>query len=91
MTEQIDVNVENIEFMTLLASFTTSGMMALGKIPNPMTNELDKNLDQAKYSIDILNMLKEKTMGNLTLEEERALKNAISDLQINYVQELNQK
>lgn len=81
----MNINVESIEFLTLIASFTTSGMVGLGKIPNPMTNEIEKNLDQAKYSIDMLVMIKEKTKGNLTSEEDRALSNAIADLQINYL------
>lgn len=83
----MNINVESIEFLTLIASFTTSGMVGLGKIPNPMTNEIEKNLDQAKYSIDMLVMIKEKTKGNLSVEEDRALSNAIADLQINYLQE----
>lgn len=87
MSDQVNVNVENIEFLTLIASFVTSGMVGLGKIPNPATNKIEKNLDQARYSIDILEMLKNKTLGNLTLDEERALKNALADLQINYLQE----
>lgn len=89
MTEQLNINVENIEFLTLIATFTTSGMAGLGKIPNPVTNTIEKNLDQAQYSIDILMMLKEKTKGNLTPTEERALTNAIADLQINYLHEKN--
>ena len=83
----MNINVESIEFLTLIASFTTSGMVGLGKIPNPMTNEIEKNMDQAKYSIDMLVMIKEKTKGNLSVEEDRALSNAIADLQINYLQE----
>lgn len=84
-----DINVENIEFLTLIASFTTSGMVGLGKIPNPVNNKIEKNMDQAKHSIDILLMLKEKTKGNLKEEEEKILQNAIADLQINFIQEQN--
>lgn len=84
-----DINVQNIEFLTLIASFTTSGMVGLGKIPNPMNNKIDKNMDQAKHSIDILLMLKDKTKGNLNPDEEKILQNAIADLQINFIQEQN--
>jgi hypothetical protein len=87
MSEEVSINVEQVEFMTLIASFVTSGMMALGKIPNPITNKMEKNLDQAKYSIDILIMLKEKTKGNLTNAEDQVLSNAIADMQINFIQE----
>lgn len=89
MTEDLKLDVENINFLTLIASFTTSGMIGLGKIPNPMTNQIEKSLEQAKSAIDMLMMLKEKTKGNLTDQEERALTNSIADLQINYLQEKN--
>lgn len=87
MSEDLKVDVENINFLTLIASFATSGMIGLGKIPNPVTNEIEKNLDQAKSSIDMLMMLKDKTKGNLSNDEEKAITNAIADLQINYLQE----
>lgn len=86
-----DINVQNIEFLTLIASFTTSGMVGLGKIPNPINNKIEKNMDQAKHSIDILLMLKDKTKGNLNQDEEKILQNAIADLQINFIQEQNVK
>lgn len=91
MSEQLNINVESIEFLTLIASFTTSGMVGLGKLPNPMTNKIERNLEQAKHSIDILLMLKEKTDGNLLPDEERALNNAIADLQINFIQEKDKR
>ena len=87
MDNKLDINVENVEFLTLIASFTTSGMIGLGKIPNPVNNKIERNLEQAKHSIDILLMLKEKTKGNLTPDEDKVLNNAIADLQINYIQE----
>ena len=87
MSEQLNINVENIEFLTLIASFTTSGMISLGKIPSPVTNKIERSLEQAKHSIDILEMLREKTKGNLTPDEDKVLKNAIADLQINFIHE----
>ncbi len=76
-----------VSFEHLISTFATSGMIGLGKIPNPATNEIEKNLDQAKFSIDTLVLLEEKTKGNLTDDEERFLKNTIGTLQMNYVQE----
>ncbi len=76
-----------ISFEHLVSTFATSGMIGLGKIPNPATNELEKNLDQAKFSIDTLLLLQEKTKGNLTDEEEKFLKNTIGTLQMNYIEE----
>ncbi|CUS78238.1 protein of unknown function (DUF1844) [Candidatus Kryptonium thompsonii] len=56
----------------------------LGKIPNPVTGKIEKKLDEAKFTIDLLDMLKEKTKGNLTENESRFLEFSISQLKINY-------
>jgi len=62
-------------------------MLNLGKISNPITGKVEKNLIQAKMSVDILEMFKKKTQGNLTAEEEKFLSNIIADAQLNYVAE----
>lgn len=65
-----------------------SGMIQLGKIMNPATQKVEKNLEGTKSIIDILTMLREKTAGNLDKDEKEMLDNAISSLQLNYVDEL---
>lgn len=60
----------------------------LGKIPNPVNGKIEKQLDHAKLSIDMLIMLKEKTQGNLTEEEEKVLLTTIADLELNYADEV---
>jgi len=64
-------------------------MMAMGKIKNPVTNRIDRNLDYAKVSIDTLDMIKIKTKGNLSDYEEKFLTEALKDLKLNYVSELD--
>jgi len=67
---------------------TTLGIqiaIALGEIPNPVTNKKDENLDQAKYLIDTLDMLKEKTKNNLTKEEQQVLESLLYDFHIKFV------
>ncbi len=56
---------------------------------NPVTNKIDRNLEQAKQSIDMLEMLRDKTKGNLSPESERLLSQFLSDLRLNYVDEVN--
>lgn len=56
----------------------------LGKIPNPITGKIEKKLNEAKLIIDMLDMLKEKTKGNLTENELRFIEYSISQLKINY-------
>jgi hypothetical protein len=58
----------------------------LGQIPNPKTGEPEVNLDLARMFIDQLAMIQEKTRGNLTSEEAKVLSNALSNLQMAYVE-----
>lgn len=76
-------------FLSLVYSLQMQGMMQLGKLPNPMTNQTEVELDGAQVSIDMLDMLKEKTKGNLDEDETRFITQVISDLKLNYVDEKN--
>ncbi|HVQ21375.1 MAG TPA: DUF1844 domain-containing protein, partial [Terrimicrobiaceae bacterium] len=58
----------------------------LGQIPNPKTGEPEINLDLARMFIDQLEMIQEKTRGNLTNEEAMVLRNALSNLQMAFVE-----
>ena len=77
----------NPMFLQLVFSFQQAAWMQLGKIANPISGKIEKNLDAAKMSIDMLIMVKEKTKGNLDTEEEKILANAITELELNYVAE----
>jgi hypothetical protein len=78
-------------FISLLTSISYAAWQGLGKIPNPMTSKIEKNLESVKISIDMLEMIKEKTKGNLSGEEEKFLTTTISDLQLNYVEVSKEK
>ncbi len=64
---------------------------SLGKLPNPATGKEEKNLEMAEHAIDILDMLKTKTSGNLSSEEERLIEATLADMRINYLDELDKK
>ncbi len=66
--------------------FATDAMMALGQIPHPVTNQVEKNLEQAKYVIDLLGVIEEKTKGNLTEQEEQGMTNLLHQLRMVYVE-----
>ncbi|MCM8771997.1 MAG: DUF1844 domain-containing protein [Candidatus Omnitrophica bacterium] len=78
-------------FNFIVDFFAEMGWRALGKITNPMTGKIEKNLELAKQIIEILETLKEKTKGNLTDEENRFLITTITDLQLNYVEEVEKE
>src|SRR5881396_3052441 len=72
-----------IEFVMMHAQ---NAALFLGQIPNPKTGEGEVNLELAKMFIDQLAMIQEKTRGNLTSEESTVLRNALSNLQMAYVE-----
>ena len=77
-----------IQFVQLIFSLKTSAIMQLGKIANPLTGKIERNLNEAKYTIDMLNMIKEKTKGNLTSDEQKIIDDAVFEMQMNYVDEV---
>jgi uncharacterized protein DUF1844 len=72
-----------IEFVMMHAQ---NAALFLGQIPNPKTGESEVNLDLARMFIDQLEMIQEKTRSNLTTEETTVLRNALSNLQMAFVE-----
>ena len=75
-------------FVQLVAMFQAAALQQMGKIKNPVTDQIEKNMEQAQLSIDLIDMLKEKTKGNRSPEEERFISGILQDLKLNYVDEL---
>lgn len=73
-------------FDFLVHTLFTQALMALGRIPNPITKQAIRNLDTARHFIDTLTMLEEKTRGNLTAEEGRLLEEIQHQLRTMYVE-----
>ena len=82
-TQSGELSQRFIEFVMMHAQ---NAALFLGQIPNPKTGEGEVNLDLAKMFIDQLAMIQEKTRGNLTNEESTVLRNALSNLQMVYVE-----
>jgi Domain of unknown function (DUF1844) len=72
-----------VEFVMMHAQ---NAALFLGQIPNPQTGQAEVNLELAKMFIDQLAMIQEKTRGNLSSEESIVLRNALSNLQMAYVE-----
>ncbi|HPJ57291.1 MAG TPA: DUF1844 domain-containing protein [Kiritimatiellia bacterium] len=78
-------------FQGLVISLAAATMQHLGKTLNPLTNKVEKSLEAAQSTIDMLDMLEAKTKGNLGDAEARLLKNVLAELKLNYVETLNEK
>jgi len=74
-----------IDFTSFIFSLSTSALIQLGEIQDPFTQKLVRNLPLAKQTIDLIGMLKEKTKGNLTPEEERVIEYVLYDMRMRYV------
>lgn len=74
------------DFSTLVLSIGSSAAMSLGLAPNPTTGKTDVDKNMAKFNIDLLEMLKDKTKNNLSEDESRFLGQMISDLKLKFVE-----
>ena len=75
-------------FISFISLLYNSGIQQLGKIMNPITGQVNKDLAGAQSTIEIIKMLREKTKGNLSDKEKSMLDSSISNLQLNYVEEI---
>jgi hypothetical protein len=80
---------ENPRFLQLLAMFQMAALQQMGKFMNPISGEIERDLQQAKASIDLIEMLAEKTEGNLSHAEKEFLDKILFELRMNYVDEVN--
>ncbi len=74
-----------VNFSSFILSLSSSTLLHLGEIADPQSGEKKKDMALAKQSIDIISLLKDKTKGNLTQEEEKLLDHLLYDLQMRFV------
>jgi hypothetical protein len=75
-----------LNFSMFILSLTTSALVCLGELPDPITKEKVINLPLAQQTISIIEILKEKTAGNLSEDEENLIGTVLYDLRMKYVQ-----
>jgi len=75
-------------FEALIFSLSTTALLQLGMAPHPETGKQETDLPGAKQTIDILEMLQQKTRGNLTADEGQLLEECLYDLKMTYVKSL---
>ncbi len=74
-------------FITLIYSLQMQAMMNMGKLKNPVTDKIEKDLEAARVSVDMIEMIKDKTINNLSDDENKIITHILSDLQLNFVEE----
>jgi hypothetical protein len=74
-------------FIHLVNTFVQSAWISLGKVKNPVSDKMERNLDQATYYIDLMDMLQTKMKGNLSEWEEQYIIHSLSELKLNFIDE----
>lgn len=78
-----------LEFGSLVFPFYTQALIKLGLMEDPIQGKPSENLKLAKRLIDLLDMLRDRTKGNLDEEEEKFLEACLSQLKLNYLKQTN--
>ena len=77
---------QGVNFASFLLSLATTGMVHLGEMPEPSSGQKMEDLGAARQMIDILDILKEKTEGNLSSEESHLLENVLYELRLKFME-----
>lgn len=72
-------------FDLFVSGLAMDALIALGDVPHPVTKKQAQNLEHARYLIDVLGILEEKTKNNLTVDEARLIKDALYQLRMRYM------
>lgn len=76
-------------FLNLVMWFQAMAMQQMGKLKNPMSDKIERDMEQARLTIDMLDMLEAKTKGNLGEDEKKFFAHILSELKLNFVDEVN--
>ncbi|WP_462137602.1 DUF1844 domain-containing protein [Candidatus Mycalebacterium sp.] len=85
-TEKPQTGELKMDFSNFILSLNASAVMHLGDIPDPSTKERNVNLPAAQHTVEILEILQDKTKGNLSDEEQKLVDDALYSLRLRYVQ-----
>lgn len=89
MSEHNYESAEGMPFLGFILSLGTTALAAMGLCDDPDCLDFPRDPMIARYNIDILIMLREKTKGNLNEEEEKVLTSLIYDLQMRYLEQVH--
>lgn len=85
MSDPIRPGLPEVSFSTFIISLASSALVGLGEVPDPATGVCGRDMSMARHNIDVLEMLRQKTSGNLDSDEERMLSSIICELRLKYV------
>jgi hypothetical protein len=88
-TQQERPKLPPVDFSTFISELAATAFAYLGGLQNPETNEVFVDLEMAKRTIDTIDLLKEKTKGNLTAPESNLLDNTLYNLRMTYIRIAN--
>jgi hypothetical protein len=74
-----------VTFSTFILSLASTALVQLGEVPNPESGQIEQNLPLGKHTIDVLDMLRSKTLSSLDNEEKRLLDGILYELRMKYV------
>lgn len=80
-----------VTFSTFILSLASSALVQLGEVPDPTTGQTSMHLSSARHSIDMLEMLRRKTKGNLDAQESQMLDSMLYELRMKFVMKSGQK
>lgn len=83
----VDETYHQPTFTIFISSLTMQVMIAIGKMENPVSGKTEKNMEQARFLIDTLTILQEKTQNNLNSDEAKFLEESLFNLRMLYVDE----
>ncbi len=89
MTEMtVDRGREAALFLQLVLGLQQAAMVALGKLMNPVSGKIERNLEAARNTIDTLAAIEARTRNNLESDEQRVLTQVLTDLRMNFLDEV---
>jgi hypothetical protein len=83
--EPASAELPDPNFVMLVSNFATQALIELGEIKNPITKQTERAPERAKFTIDMLQVIRDKTKNNLTPEEQRFVDGALYELRMKYV------
>jgi hypothetical protein len=90
-SQEMNLSINDMLFVALVRDFESMAMVGFGKLVDPVSQSAERNLERAKVAIDMIGMLEEKTKGNLNDTEVALLQQVLTNLRLNYVDELEKE